>query len=420
MWILYQTVMALTLAVAGPLMLLRRGRHYWPTLRGRLGSYGAAATAAPLWVHAVSVGETRVAAVLAGELPERWPLMVTTVTPTGQAQAHALCGRRATIAYLPFDLGFAVRRFFDRFRPRALVLIEGDYWPLVLRYARRRAVPVVVVNGRVGDRSFQRLRRLPRIARLLLSPIEKFAMQTTDDRDRLLALGVEPSRIAVTGNLKFDAPVPPPLPAAEAVLLTAANGRPILIAGSTMPGEEEKVLAAFAAAGGGDAGLLVLAPRHPERWSEVAKTVTDAGLSVRRRSEQETAATAASAPDVMLLDTLGELAALYRIAAGSFVGGTLVPTGGHNPLEPAIHGIAVAAGPAMDNFRHMAAAFDAADAWRRVADVDALGEFFRQAIAGNEQLRACATRGRELVAANRGAVERTLNAVKPVLDEAMS
>jgi 3-deoxy-D-manno-octulosonic-acid transferase len=340
---------------------------------------------------------------------------VTTVTPTGQQQARALCADRAAVAYLPFDLGFAVRRFLDRFAPRALMLVEGDYWPLVLHHVRHRGMPVVVVNGRFGDRSFGRLRRFPRFTRWLLGCVDHFAVQTTDDRDRLTVLGVASDRITVTGNLKFDAADPRSLPAVEALLRAAAAGRPILVAGSTMAGEEDKVVEAFAAAGGGQRGLLVLAPRHPERWGDVEALVRRAGHSTIRRSALGPEGT----PDVVLLDSLGELAAIYGVAAAAFVGGTLVPSGGHNPLEPAVHGVPLAVGPSMENFRQIAQAFDEAGAWERVDDADSLGRFLRLAIDEPEALRALGVRGRELVAANRGAVARALEAVLPALRGAM-
>lgn len=425
---LYQIVLAVALVVAGPVLLIWRGRHYLPTLIGRLGGHHGTVHRRALWIHCVSVGEARVGATLARSLPEDWPLVVTTVTPTGQAQARALLGERAAVAYLPFDLGLPVRRFLDRFTPRALVLVEGDYWPVLLRHVRRRGLPVVVVNGRVSERSYRRMARFRRAVRVLLGRVDRFAVQTTDDRERLVGLGVEPGRIVVTGNLKFDAEPPPALPAVEAVLQGAAAERPILLAGSTMGGEEEQLLDAFVAAGGAARALLVLAPRHPERWNEVAQLVERRGLAVMRRSqmdgtsdgESDGDAVAASPPAVVLLDSLGELAALYRIARAAFVGGTLVPTGGHNPLEPAVQGVPVAVGPSMENFRQIAEAFDTAAAWQRVADAGELGEFFGLALDGADGVDAMARRGSELVAANRGATQRTLAAIRPLLDEALS
>ena len=408
--VLYQVATGAALLTAGPFLLARRGSHYLPTLSGRLGrAEGAPRVTGGLWLHAVSVGEVGVAATLARALPPDLPLLITTVTPTGQARARALFPpdgpRPAEVAYLPFDLGFAVRRFYDRFAPRALVLVEGDYWPLVLHEARRRDLPVAVVNGRVGDRSFARLRRLRPLLGPLFSGVDRFGVQTEEDRNRLAALGIPPERIAVTGNLKYESPEPPRKPELEETLRALAAGRPLLLAGSTMAGEEEQVLEAHRIAGGGARALLVLAPRHPERWGEVEALLRDRGIAAARRSRVPEAT---APPDVLLLDSLGELAALYRLAAAAFIGGTLVPTGGHNPLEPARFGVPVAVGPSMHNFREMAGQFDRAHAWRRAADAPALGAIWKEWLDDPAAAREQGARAAALVEANRGSLERTL------------
>ena len=419
MWLLYQILLALLLCFAAPFLLLRRGGHYLETLPGRLTfRLPPAPVERPLWIHAVSVGEVGVAATLARGLPAATPLLVTTVTPTGQAQASkAFAG--ATVAYLPFDLGFAVDRFLDHFQPRGLVLVEGDYWPLLLSRARRRGLPVAVVNGRVGDASLRRLHRLARLfGRRLLAAVfgavGRFGVQTAEDRRRLAALGVEEARVAVTGNLKFEAPEPPPLPALEARHAALAAGRALVVAGSTMAGEEERVLAGFRAAGGGERALLVLAPRHRERWDEVAHLLHGEGWSYVRRSRFDEDASVGR-PAVVLLDSYGELAALYRHAAIAFVGGTLVDTGGHNPLEPARFGIPITVGPSMTNFRDMAERFDAAGAWRRAADAAELGRVWRGWLDDPAAARAAGERARALVDENRGALDRSLELLAPLL-----
>ncbi len=452
MWILYQVLLAAALLAAGPVLLVRRGRHYLATLPGRLGRGGSEAdrrpaggaggdAEAPLWLHAVSVGEAGVAATLARALPERLPLVITTVTPTGQERARAALRDRARVAYLPFDLGFAVRRFFRRFEPRGLVLLEGDYWPLVLRTARRRGMPVVVVNGRVGDASFRRLARASRLfgplfgggagrsgeeGGGLFGGIARFGVQSAADRDRLLALGIPPGRVTVTGNLKFESPEPPRRPALEAAVAALAGGRPVLVAGSTVAGEEERVLAAFAAAGGGEKALLVLAPRHPERWDEAARGLDAAGLATVRRSslgeppdELPDPGAAPGRPAVLLLDSLGELAGLYRIAAAAFVGGTLVQAGGHNPVEPARFGVPVAVGPSMENFRQIAEDFDRAAAWERAADAAALGATWRRWLDEPAAAREVGARAAALVESNRGALARTLELLREAMPEVL-
>jgi 3-deoxy-D-manno-octulosonic-acid transferase len=411
LWGLYRAAMGTALVTAGPILLLRRGGHYLPTLRGRLGcSVEEGGGRGALWLHAVSVGEVGVAATLARALPPSLPLLVTTVTPTGQARARGAFAGRAQAAYLPFDLGGPVARFFARFEPSGLILVEGDYWPLLLREAGRRRLPVAVVNGRVGDSSFRRLRRLRPLLAPLFSSVGCFGVQSAEDGERLARLGVERGRIAVTGNLKYETPEPAADPALAAFLNRLSEGRPVLVAGSTMPGEEEKVLDAFAAAGGGGKALLVLAPRHPERWNAVAALLAARGVEAVRRGDPG----ATGRPAVLLLDSLGELAGLYRHAAGAFVGGTLVPAGGHNPLEAARFGVPVAAGPSMENFREIAAELDREAAWCRVEDAAGLARAFADWLAQPEAAQAVGRRGQALVEQNRGALDRTLAMLRPL------
>jgi 3-deoxy-D-manno-octulosonic-acid transferase len=414
LWRLYQLATGAALLAAGPFLLARRGSHYLPTLPGRLGrETGMSGVRGALWLHAVSVGEVGVAATLAQALSPDLPLLVTTVTPTGQERAQAAFAGRAGVAYLPFDLGFAVHRFFRRHQPRALILVEGDYWPLLLREARRRGLPVAVVNGRVGDRGFRRMLRLRALLGPLFAAVDRFGVQTAGDRDRLVRLGIDPDRIVVTGNLKYESPEPPRKPELEAALRKVAAGRPLLVAGSTMAGEEEAVLDAFQSAGGRERALLLIAPRHPERWNEV-----EALLQARKAGYVLRTALPVGAgvrPAVVLLDSLGELAGLYRLASVAFIGGTLVPTGGHNPLEAARFGVPIAVGPAMHNFREMAAAFDAAGAWRRVADSSELATAWREWLGNPAIARETGGRGLRLVEENRGALARTLEMLQPLM-----
>ncbi len=429
-WLLYQLVMAIGLVLAAPVLIARRGQHYLTTLKGRLGwdlddritlPAEDEQVAGTVWIHAVSVGEVAVAATLAARLPRHLPLVVTTVTPTGQERARVLFAatsrRPATVAYLPFDLGFAVNRFFHHFSPAALILIEGDYWPLVLEAARRRRLPVATVNARVGERSGGRLKRFPALARLLFfDPIHCFAVQTDDDRRRLIAAGAAPERIHVAGNLKFDATTPPAKAELETAVQLLAAGRPILVAGSTMFGEDEQLLDAFQQLGAGKRALLVIAPRHPERFTAVARLVRDQALVVQRRSTSKDATPPIDGPiDVLLLDTLGELAALYRIADIAFIGGTLVPTGGHNPLEPASFARPIVVGPSMHNFRDMALRFDTSEAWGRVANSQQLAQLWDTWLTQPEQARTVGQRAAELLADNRGALDRTLELLEPLL-----
>ena len=419
MWILYQIAHAVLLLLAAPVLLVLRGRHYLPTLPGRLGGHSGPVVRGPVWLHAVSVGEVAVAATLARALPEDVPLLVTTVTPTGQQRAREIFGRgsrfepRASVAYLPFDLGFAVRRFLRRFEPRALVLVEGDYWPLILRHVRRRGLPVAVVNGRVGDANARRLARLGPLTRPLFRAVDRFGVQSPRDRDRLIAAGVDPERITVTGNLKYESPEPVRRPELETRIRELASGRPVLVAGSTMRGEEPQVLDAFEALD--RAALLLLAPRHPERWDDVgrllAQRASRRGSRSLRRSEWGPDARRPAPEggiDVLLLDSLGELAGLYALAHAAFIGGTLVPTGGHNPLEPARFAVPVVAGPSMENFRDMAAELDRDGAWVRACDAHELAAVWNRWLADPDAAREVGRRGATVVERNRGALERTL------------
>ncbi|HTQ78876.1 MAG TPA: 3-deoxy-D-manno-octulosonic acid transferase [Thermoanaerobaculia bacterium] len=424
-WAFYQIAAGLALLTAGPFLLVRRGGHYLEVLPGRLlgpGPGSASEAEEPLWIHAVSVGEVGVAATLARALPSALPLVVTTITPTGQERARRAFAGRAAVAYLPFELGFAVRRFFRRVAPRALVLVEGDLWPLVLREARRRELPVLVVNGRVSDRSFRRLRRLRPLLGPLFHRVDRFGVQSAEDRRKLLDLGIPAGRVTVTGNLKYESPAPERKPDLEAALGRLAAGRPLLLAGSTMAGEEEAVLDAFARLGGGERALLLLAPRHPERWDEVDRLLAARGLRHGRRSRLAEIGSPADplpdpsgALDVLLLDSLGELAGLYSQAAAAFVGGTLVPTGGHNPLEPARFGVPTAVGPSMENFRDMAERFDQAGAWGRVADAAGLAACWGAWLADPAAARAVGERASRLVEENRGALAATLRLLEPLL-----
>jgi 3-deoxy-D-manno-octulosonic-acid transferase len=424
MWILYQACYGLALVLAAPFLLAFRGRRYLPTLVPRMGRQPAPPGGHAVWLHAVSVGEVGVAATLAGALvPMLAPgkrILLTTTTPTGQERAVAISAKpglrdRLSVAYLPFDLGPAVRRFLDAFGPRALVLVEGDLWPLLMRRIRDRGAPVVVVNGRISDRSYGRLRRLRALLSPLQRPVAHWGVQTAADRDRLLALGVPAARVTVTGNLKYETPEPAAVPEVEELVVRLSAGRPVLVAGSTAAGEDELVLEAFERLGGGRRALRVLAPRHPERFAGVARLVASHGLTCRRRSEPTEHGVATTTPDLLLLDSLGELGGLYRLAAGAFVGGTLVPRGGHNPLEPARFGVPVAVGPSMENFREIADAFDRDSAWQRVRNARELAAAWMRWLDDPAAATALGERGRALFLANRGALERTLELVRPLL-----
>jgi len=397
--------------LAAPFLLIRRGRHYLKSIPGRMAMYEGVVPNRPVWLHAVSVGEVGVAATLIKALPPEQPMLVTTITPTGQERAQALLGDRAAVSYLPYETDLAIQPFLRRFGPRSLILIEGDLWPLLLARVAKRQLPVAVVNGRISDHSFRRMRRLRPLLGPLLGRVDGFAVQTDEDRRRLIELGVSADRVRRTGNLKFETPEVEPQPSLESRLAELADGRPILMAGSTMRGEEGQVLDSFARIGGGDRALLVLAPRHPERWNEVEDLLQSQGQDVLRRSKWGSG----RRPDVVLLDSLGELAALYRAADAAFIGGTLVPTGGHNPLESARFGVPTVVGPSMENFREIAAIFDREAAWERAADAAQLAKVWEQWLEDPEAAHRLGQRGAEVVADNRGALKETLEFLRPLM-----
>ncbi len=424
MWFLYQLAMAAGLGVAAPVLLARRGRHYLDTLPARLGRLPEARGVRPLWLHAASVGETAVAATLAPALPADLDLLVTTVTPTGQAAAKKLFmplardGRSVVVTYLPFDLDPLVSRFLDRYSPRALVLLESELWPLVLRSCGRRRIPVAVLNARVSDRSFVRMRRAGRLCRrTLLDPVSRFGAQSPQDEDRLRGLGASGQTVSLTGNLKFDTPEPAPVAGLERTLRRLAADRPILVVGSTMSGEEGIVLDAFERLG--REAMLVLAPRHPERFDEVWGEIEERSLPALRRSRMQSAGmgeTQAAPVRVVLLDSLGELASVYRLASAAFIGGSLVPTGGHNPIEAARFGVPVIVGPSMENFRRMADDFKAAGALAVVRDGEALTSAWRRLLDGPGEAAEKGRRGLEIVDRNRGAVKRSVQLLGELVD----
>jgi 3-deoxy-D-manno-octulosonic-acid transferase len=415
-WLLYRALTASLMAAAAPFLLARRSRHYLATLPGRRGRHPDVERCPRLWVHAVSVGEVGVAATLLRALPSTLPVVLTTTTPTGQEVAQRTLGERCDVTYFPFDLKGPVYRFFDHYTPRALVLVEGDYWPFVLHESRARGLPIAVVNGRVSARGARRQRPFRPLLGTLYDPVRSFAMQTEIDRERLIALGADPGRITVTGNLKFETPEPPALPELERSLAALADGRPLVVAGSTMPNEEGAVLSAFRDVGS-ERALLLLAPRHPERCDEVERLVREGGFSLLRRSAFDRS-THGGRPDVVLLDTLGELAALYRVAGAAFIGGTLVATGGHNPLEAAVFETAIAAGPSMHNFPEIEHLMDAGKAWRRVADPGELAAALREWIERPEEAARLGRTAGGILEANRGASSRTLELLEPLLREA--
>lgn len=409
-WTLYR----LALLVAAPLIPLRllwRGRRehgYWLHWNERLG-FGPAPRRHALWIHAVSVGEMRAAQPLIAALraahPD-WPVLLSCMTPTGRATAESLYGGFAQIVYLPYDYAWLVRRFLRRARPRVGILMETELWPNLVYAAARAGVPLMLANGRLSERSAQGYTKLPALTRACLQRLAIVAAQTEADAARLLKLGARAAR--VTGNLKFDIPPPPALLERGAAWKAAWHPRRVLLAASTREGEEAALLQAFA--DGDPDVLLVLVPRHPQRFDEVAALIEAAGLSYQRRSELDRGPLKTTTR-VLLGDSLGELFAYYAACDVAFVGGSLLPLGGQNLIEAASVGRPILVGPHTFNFDEATRLAVEAGAALRVRDA---AELMR---ASSRLLRDDATRermgeaGRAFAAQHRGAAARVTGLV---------
>jgi 3-deoxy-D-manno-octulosonic-acid transferase len=419
--LLYLLALYLAVPVVSALFLWRglRDRSYWHNFRERFG-FGARLAPDGVWLHAVSVGEVQACAPLVSALSRGYPslpLTVTTFTPSGCARARALFGNLAQVRYVPFDLPGAVRRFFRRVQPRLAVIFETELWPNLYRECSRRRVPLVLASARLSARSVRGYQRLGALFRDTLARTAVVAAQGAGDAERFRSLGADPASTHVTGNIKFDFELPAGLAARGAQLRAFyAPGRPLWVAGSTHGGiEEQAVLAAQQSVRRRLPGaLLVLAPRHPPRFEEVAQALRAAGMSFVRRS----AGTAASDADcaVLLLDSLGELLDFYAAADVAFVGGSLAPIGGHNLLEPAALGVPVLVGPNTGNSAEIAQLLIARGAAEVVHDGAELGVRVSTLLADPAARERMGAAGRASVDANRGALGKLLALIEPLLE----
>ncbi len=375
----------------------------------------------PLWVHAVSVGEVMAAVPLVRALRHRFPelpLLVSTVTDTGQATARDKMAADASL-YFPLDYPWVVRRAIESVRPRLFLMLETEIWPNFLRELARRGIPAMLVNGRISPRSFRGYRRLRPFMRQVLQPIATFSMQSKLDAERIIAIGAEPSRVHITGNIKYDLALASP-PIADEGALRASLGigdDPVFMAGSTHRGEEELVLDVYLQARAQVPNLrLLLAPRHLDRLQEVEALLRSRQLAVQRKSLAVEPGRRTDAP-VLLLDTLGELATLYAVGTVVFVGGSLVPIGGHNVLEPAAHRKAIVFGPHMHNFHEVAAVLlDAGGAVQ--ADMPAaLSEAVIALFKDPERRQALGEAAYRVLQENCGAIERNVQLIADLLSQ---
>ena len=415
MFAVYEVLLYLVFIITAPFFLLTgflRGK-YLSNFPERMGFYRSKPAAHDLWIHAVSVGETLAARPVVAEIMRQRPdtsIAFTTTTITGQAQAKRLYPD-ATVTYFPFDFAFAVRRFLDHHRPRAFATMETEIWPNVSRLAKARGIRLVLANGRISDRSFPRYRALrPLIARVLRDYDRVLAREETD-RQRFVAIGAPAAIVETSGNVKFDYdPDVAPLESAPALLALIAN-RPVIVLGSTIEGEDELLLPELEQFVRETNAFAIIAPRKPERFEVVASLLATTSLRYVRRSELPRNDQA----DVLLLDTFGELAKIYRFATVAFVGGSLVNSGGHNPIEPAAAGVPVCFGRSMSNFREIAQVFIDHEAALQVESAAEVFAFARKMFA-DEALRAqWGERGRLAVTQNRGASERTARRIVELL-----
>ena len=410
LWV-YRGLMAVMLPLAVPILKIRQlftGKKR-PRFRDRMGFGLPDLPQDGVWIQAVSVGEVELARRLVAEFERKapgLPLFLTATTATGLDLARRTLGDRLPVFPCPVDLSGPVKRVLEAAHPRFLVLVETELWPEMLHQAGRRGIPVAVVNARLSEGSFASYRRVVAPLQSLLAPLSLVLARTDTDGERFAGLGVPEDRISVIGNVKYDLePDERPLEWAEAVRV-AAGGRPIVVAGSTMEGEEAQVLDAVAEIDTDSAPpFLILAPRHPERFDAVARLLSERGIAFSRRNGDEAIPPGA---DVFLLDTIGELSRTYRLAKVAFIGGSLAPTGGHNPLEAAVWGVPVLSGPHVHNFREVYDEMTTAGGARLVADVAELRVAAAVWLDDEKLAQAVGEAGREVVERNRGAISRTV------------
>ena len=419
MYFAYSTLLALVLVLGSPYWLyemLRQGK-YRTGLGERLGKIPSrlgTISQPTIWIHAVSVGEVLAVSELVRQLRAELPqhrIFVSTTTDTGQRLARQRFGEQ-NVFYFPLDFAFAVHRWLRALRPELVVIAETELWPNFLRGARDAKARITIVNARISDKSFKGYRRWKALIASVLQIPDVFLAQTDQDAQRLREIGAPGERVITTGNLKYDVPLPPTPPIIEDLRRALSGAGPVLVCGSTVEGEEPLLLGAFTNILANHAGaVMLLAPRHPQRFDEVERLLRELKIPLWRRS------TWAGGPirgGVLLVDSIGELSALYALADIAFVGGSLVPRGGHNIIEPAQHGVAIVVGNHTENFRDIVGLFQSRDAVRVVGPAE-LPLMLMQLIANDAERRALGKRALEILELQRGATLRTLAQLKKLL-----
>lgn len=408
------------------IQMLRHGK-YRKGFGERVGKVPARLFADPkqparvIWIHAVSVGEVLGVSGLVEELHSRLPehrVVISTTTDTGQALARKKFGE-ANAFYFPMDFAFAIRPYLQRLRPELVVLAETEFWPNFLRLARHSGASIAVVNARISDRSLKNYQRFRGLLTRVLDNVQVFLAQTDEDANRLRSIGARTERVHVAGNLKFDAPLPstPPIVEQLRASLRRENAGPVFVCGSTVLGEEPLLLKTFESVlVAHPRAVMILAPRHPERLADIVRLLESMSIRFRRRSEWNGETLVAG---VLLVDTIGELAALYALADIAFVGGSLVPRGGHNIIEPAQHGVAIVVGTFTENFRDIVALFQRHEAVRVVGPSE-LPLVFIELVDSALQRTALGKRAAETVQSQTGATARTAEALQELLQQRAS
>ena len=404
--------------------ILRRGKYRrgFAERMGRVsahlkGEVGARSGRRIIWIHAVSVGEVLAVSGLVEQMHRAFPqhrVVISTTTDTGRDLACKRFGAE-NVFYFPMDFAFAIRPYLQTMQPEMVVLAETEFWPNFLRLAHATGARIAVVNARISDRSWPRYQRFRWALRRMLVNVDIFLAQTEEDSARLKSIGADPRRVQVTGNLKFDVNLPAPPPIVERLRrsLAAEGAGPVVVCGSTVEDEEPPLLKAFENLRvGHPRAVMILAPRHPERFDDVAILLGQLGIRSYRRSRWQGESLAGG---VFLVDTIGELAALYGLADIAFVGGSLVPRGGHNIIEPAQHGVAIVTGNYTQNFRDIVALFQSRDAVR-IVGLSELPLTLMHLLENEPERRALGQRAKETMQLQMGATSRTLDALKTLLE----
>ncbi len=421
LYLLYSVALGLAMLLSLPYWLYQAARHgkYRRGFSERMGKVPArlAPDERPLiWIHAVSLGEVLAVSGLVEKMGRAFPqhrIVVSTTTDTGQDLARKRIGEN-NVFYFPMDFAFAIRSYLRALRPELVVLAETEFWPNFLRLVHASGARIAVVNARISDRSLPRYLRYRWALKKMLAHVDAFLAQTAQDGTRLQAIGAGANRIQITGNLKFDVsvPIPPPIVAELRLAFAAEGAGPTLVCGSTVEDEEPPLLKAFENIRVSHSkAVMILAPRHPERFDTVATLVRDMGIPIHRRSQWNGEPLAGG---VFLVDTIGELAALYALADIAFVGGSLVPRGGHNIIEPAQHGVAIVTGNHTENFRDIVALFRNRDAVRIVGLAE-LPLTLMHLLESDAERQELGRRAKETLQSQVGATGRTIAALQDLV-----